>query len=227
MGSNVFQLSVPDNPLEMTSGAFRIQPQLAHLTPNIFMGIEERCESLATLIARVAEGDHEALASLYDLTRRQIYGLLARILQNAAAAEEVLLDVYTQVWRQAGRFDRKRGSALAWLTTMARSRAIDRLRSGRLEAAHTEKWGELKEVADASNGEGTAAEYELRTLVSSALEKLPQEQREVIELAYFRGMSHGELAAWLGLPLGTVKTRVRLGMLKLREILQPVCERIG
>lgn len=208
----------------MTSSAYAMEPQLAPPAPDIFLELQARCESLATLIARVADGEQEALTALYDLTRRQIYGLLTRLLKNAATAEEVLLDVYTQVWQQAARFDRKRGSPFAWLMIMARSRALDRLRSGRLEAAYTEELSEGTEIADAGDVEGTAAANEMQRIVSSALDELPPEQREVIELAYFGGLTQSELAERLGLPLGTVKTRVRRGLLKLREILQPVGE---
>ena len=174
------------------------------------------------LIQNVAGGDQQALASLYDATSRTVYGLLLRIIPDAGAAEEVLLDVYTQAWRQAASFDERRGSPMAWLTTIARSRALDRLRRGRAEREHTEP---LESVAwTASSGddvEGGVLEGEQRATVRAALAELSEEQREVIELAYYGGYSQSEIAAAKGLPLGTVKTRTRLGLMRLRELLGP------
>ena len=180
----------------------------------------------AALIRGVAERDQQALASLYDATSRAVYGLLLRILADASAAEEVLLDVYAQVWRQAAAFSPERGTPLAWLTTIARSRALDRLRRSRLEQQRT---GPLDLTAARVAAAGASAEEEVEAretgaLVRAALEALAPEQREVIELAYYGGMSHSEIAAARGLPLGTVKTRTRLGMMRLREILRPVYE---
>ena len=181
----------------------------------------------ADLICGVAAGDHQALAALYDSTSRTVYGLLLRILSDASAAEEVLLDVYTQAWRQAASYSRERGTALAWLTTIARSRAIDRLRRGRQEQQRTESLDHAQQFACAgASAEDDAQASEVRTVVRAALDSLAPEQREVIELAYYGGMSHSEIAAARGLPLGTVKTRTRLGMMRLREMLKPVYEGI-
>jgi RNA polymerase sigma-70 factor, ECF subfamily len=182
----------------------------------------------ATLIRGVAGGDQQALASLYDATSRAVYGLLLRILADASAAEEVLLDVYAQVWRQANAYRRERGTPLAWLTAIARSRAIDRLRRGRLEQQRT---GPLDLSATQVAAAGASVEEDVQAretgaLVRAALDLLAPEQREVIELAYYGGMSHSEIAAARGLPLGTVKTRTRLGMMRLREMLRPVYEGI-
>ncbi|HYN85124.1 MAG TPA: sigma-70 family RNA polymerase sigma factor [Pyrinomonadaceae bacterium] len=179
----------------------------------------------AELIGLVACGDQQALASLYDSTSRLVYGLLVRILGDAATAEEVLLDVYAQVWRQAARYSGTRGSPLAWLTTIARSRAIDRLRSGRAEQQRTEQLdARAFEARSGTNVEEEVAARELGARVRAALEGLPREQREVIELAYYGGMSHSEIAAATGQPLGTVKTRTRLGMTRLREALKDLDE---
>jgi RNA polymerase sigma-70 factor (ECF subfamily) len=180
----------------------------------------------AELIRSAAEGDQQALATLYDTTSRAIYGLLLRILADHSAAEEVLLDVYAQVWRQAGAYNRERGTPLAWLTTIARSRAIDRLRRTRHEQQRT---GPLDEALRGAGGESVEEGVragEVRAVVRAALDALVPEQREVIELAYYGGMSHSEIAAARGLPLGTVKTRTRLGMMRLREMLRPACEGI-
>ena len=179
----------------------------------------------AELIRGVAAGDQQALAALYDATSRTVYGLLLRILSDASAAEEVLLDVYTQVWRQAASYSRERGSAMAWLTTIARSRAIDRLRRGRQEQQRTEALDPARQfAAGGASAEDDLRAGEVRAVVRRALDSLAPEQREVIELAYYGGMSHSEIAAARGLPLGTVKTRTRLGMMRLREMLRPVYE---
>ena len=175
------------------------------------------------MIKQIAGGDQSALSELYDATSRLIYGLVLRILSDAATAEEVLLDVYSQVWRQAGSYDYERGSPLAWLTTMARSRAIDRLRSGKQEQQRKEPLETAHgEAASGDDPEEATVLSERRKLVRSALNSLTHEQREVIELAYYSGLSHSEIAARLGQPLGTVKTRTRMGMIKLRELLYPV-----
>ncbi|HVF55550.1 MAG TPA: sigma-70 family RNA polymerase sigma factor [Pyrinomonadaceae bacterium] len=185
-----------------------------------------RDPELAELIGRVAGGDEGALTTLYETTSRLVYGLALRILRDAGAAEEVLLDVYTQVWRKAGAYQKGRGTPLSWLTTIARSRAIDRLRAGRYERQRSEQLESETQGAHAATihvGDEMQA-HETRASVRSALGELPPEQREVIELAYYGGMSHSEIAARLGQPLGTVKTRTRLGMMRLRELLRPAYE---
>ncbi len=177
----------------------------------------------AALIGRVAAGDEQALAALYDETKRFVYGLLLRVLSDAPTAEEVLLDVYTQAWRQAASYSRERGAPLAWLTTIARSRAIDRLRSGRTERQKTEPLDASVYQSEAGEDvEGEWAARETGARVRAALDALSPEQREAIELAYFGGMSHSEISAALNQPLGTIKTRIRLGMSKLRDALQAI-----
>jgi len=184
-----------------------------------------RDEDWAALIREAARGDQSALATLYDRTNRLIFGLILRIVGDRATAEEVLLDVYTQVWRQASLYDTKRGAPLAWLMTIARSRAIDRVRSGKTEQQGKESLETVGEVASMSiSPEDSAAVSERQRLVRSALGSLSAEQRQVIELAYYSGLSHSEIALRLGQPLGTVKTRTRLGMMKLREMLRPLTE---
>ena len=179
----------------------------------------------AELIGGAAAGDQQALADLYDATSRTVYGLLLRILGDPAAAEEVLLDVYTQAWRQAADYSAARGSPLAWLTTIARSRAIDRLRRGRQERERSEPLEAVAQVAAAgASAEEDVTARERGAVVRAALSALPPEQREVIELAYYGGLSHSEIAAARGLPLGTVKTRTRLGLTRLRETLKSAYE---
>ena len=176
---------------------------------------------LNSLIVRVAAGDQLAMASLYDTSSRALHSLLLRILGDHASAEEVLLDVYMQVWRQAASYDGLRGSPMAWMTTIARSRAIDRLRSGRQERVLRDSFESFGEQARSEvDVEEIAAIAEVQGKVRQALTTLPAEQREVIELAYYGGLSHSEIALQLEQPLGTVKTRIRSGMMKLRDVLQ-------
>jgi RNA polymerase sigma-70 factor (ECF subfamily) len=185
-----------------------------------------RCEQDWTaIIKRVAEGDQSALTLFYDSTNKLVFGLVLRVLNDRGMAEEVLLDVYMQVWRQAARYDNKRGTPLSWLMTIARSRAIDRLRSGRQERQRNESIETTDRLLALSpSPQDTTVASERQEMVCAALDSLSSEQREVIELAYYLGMSHSEIAAKLGQPLGTVKTRTRLGMMKLREKLKTVYE---
>ena len=186
-----------------------------------------RGQYLASLIRGMAERDQTAMSALYDATNRLVYGLVLRILSDPATAEEVMLDVYMQVWRQAESYDERRGGPLAWLTTVARSRAIDRLRSGKQRSQREEPLEHADDHWAPANIEEEIAASEMRQRVRAALDLLSPEQREVIELAYFGGMSHSEIAAKLSQPLGTVKTRTRLGMMKLRETLRDVQDERG
>lgn len=187
--------------------------------------LSTRDQDWAAIIKRVADGDQSALTTLYDSTSRLVFGLILRVVTDRSSAEEVLLDVYTQVWRQASTYDRKRGAPLAWLMTIARTRGIDRLRSGRHEHRNKESLDAIGEItASTPSPEADTVTAERRQLVRSALETLSAEQRAVIELAYYSGLSHSEIALQLGQPLGTVKTRTRLGMMKLRDMLRPMLE---
>ena len=178
---------------------------------------------LGRLISSVAAGDQSALAELYDRSSRVAFGLVLRVVGDPAVAEEVTLDVYTQVWRQATSYDRSRGTPLAWLLTIARTRAIDRLRSGRQEKQRSEPLESADTVkAPAGDPEETSALSEQQAIVREALAELAPDQREVIELAYYQGLSQSEIASTLGQPLGTVKTRTRLGLIKLRQTLGPI-----
>ena len=183
-----------------------------------------RNERLTALVARVAAGDETGLGELYDATSRLIYSLVLRIVSDAATADEVTLDVYKQVWRQASRYDPARGGPLAWLTTIARSRALDRLRAGRQELLREEPLETAVQYAASDDVERDAAAAETRVIVQRALAELTPEQRQVLELAYYSGLSQSEIAAKLNQPLGTVKTRTRLGMIKLRDRLRSTFE---
>jgi RNA polymerase sigma-70 factor (ECF subfamily) len=177
----------------------------------------------ADLISRVAQGDQHTFGAFYDGTSRLVYGLALRILGNPSAAEEVTIDVYVQVWRQAAHYNQRRGSPATWLLTLARSRAIDRLRSMATKQQREEPLEAAAAVpAPTVDPELVSAASEQRRQVQAALATLTPEQRQVIELAYFCGLSHSEIATKLGAPLGTIKTRIRLAMMKLHELLRPL-----
>ena len=162
------------------------------------------------------------MTTLYDSTSRLVFGLILRVVGDRSTAEEVVLDVYTQIWRQAATYDRKRGAPLAWMMTIARTRGIDRLRSSKNDLTKEPLDATPEIAATTPSPEEASVVSERRRLVRSALDMLSAEQREVIELAYYSGLSHSEIAMRLNQPLGTVKTRTRLGMMKLRDTLRPV-----
>jgi len=171
-------------------------------------------------VERSAGGDQGAFASLYDASRNLVYSTALRILGEPADAEEVTLDVYMQVWRNAKDYTDQRGSVAAWLVLLARSRSIDRVRSRASRSRREEPFEEFAQFRSADPGPDLETEVsQRRRRVESALNTLPPEQRQVIELAFFSGLTHTELAAQLNQPLGTVKTRVRQGMIKIRELL--------
>jgi len=170
----------------------------------------------AALIERIAQRDQTALAALYDRYAGMLSSVLNRILRDTQAAEEILQDIFFQLWRNPSRFDAARGSLPGWLMVIARNRAISRLRHHNPAAG-----GELAEAAAVStvNIETAAAQQQLIGRVKGALENLPAEQRAAIELAYFEGMSHSEIAQRTGDPLGTVKTRLRSAVETLKRAL--------
>ena len=180
----------------------------------------EQAQSIdVQLLKAVARGDQEALAQLYDQYRVILFGLLMRILTDREEAEDVLQEVFMQVWRRARDFDENRGKPFTWLVTLARSRGIDRLRSlGARERVAVAATREASE--ESSDAASDAFRSEQQQLVRSALAQLPEEQKRPLVLAYFDGLTQTEIAEKLGAPLGTVKTRMRTGMGKLREILR-------
>jgi RNA polymerase sigma-70 factor, ECF subfamily len=183
--------------------------------------LRAREASLAALVARAAEGDQMALAALYDETSALVYGLALRILRDQQAAEDVTINVYTQVYQQVSSYDANRGTPSAWLLTLTRSRAIDRLRQEAQRRAREEPFEAITRIPSVTAGpEEYSATTEIRRLVQRALAMLTPEQRQVIDLAYYSGLSHTEIAAELGQPLGTVKTRIRTSMMLLREYLR-------
>ena len=174
-----------------------------------------------SLLERIAQQDQTALSELYDRYARVLYALAFKILESVEEAEEVVLDVFSQVWRTAGRYDAKRGRADAWLFMLTRSRSLDRLRSlQRLTKTATASVDAAAVEFPAScSPEEDLLISERRTHVVAAMSKLPPEQRQVLELAYYKGLTHVEIAAQTGKSLGTIKTRIRLGLGKLREAL--------
>ena len=172
------------------------------------------------LVGRIARGDREAFARFYDATAGAAFGLIRRIMRDPSGAEDVLQETFLQVWHEAAKYDQRRGSPEAWVIMRARTRAIDRLRSmrrrDRIAGAPLDA-GAVPEPAGVGNP-GVAAEAS--GLVHGALAALPAPQRRVIELAFFEGLTQTEIAARLGEPLGTVKTRARLGLERLRAMLR-------
>lgn len=170
------------------------------------------------LLHAVARRDETGLAALYDRYRLILFGLLVRILNSREEAEDVLQEVFLQVWRRAADFDEQRGRPFTWLVTLTRSRAIDRLRV--LAARQRLADSAARETTDeASDAVADTLHAEQREIVARALASLPEEQRRTLKLAYFEGLTQSEIATQLGTPLGTVKTRMRAGMMKLRELL--------
>jgi RNA polymerase sigma-70 factor (ECF subfamily) len=177
--------------------------------------------SLRGLVESMARGDEQALGRLYDETSGILFALALRMLRRREDAEEVTLDAYTRAWRNAATYDPRRASVTAWLVMMARSIAIDRIRSTAGKAAKTEALENPTDQVSADAGPEIAAwVQQQRERVLVALERLPAEQRTAIELAFFGGLSHAELAEVTQAPLGTVKTRVRLGLTRLRSLLE-------
>jgi RNA polymerase sigma-70 factor (ECF subfamily) len=185
------------------------------------LGMREHGDD-AACVKRAAAGDGAALATLYDAHSRAVYSLILRIVGDEADAEDVLQEVFAQAWRQAGRYDSSRGTVAAWLLNMARTRSIDRLRARRARpdttaATSEETWQDLSApVVDPGDALAAARDAER---VREALGELPLLQRLAIELAYFEGLTQSEIAERLEQPLGTIKTRIRMGLIKLRDAL--------
>ena len=171
------------------------------------------------LVSLCSRGHEEAFAELYDLTSARIYGLVLRVLRSSEHAAEVTQEVYVEIWRQSARYSPDKGSVLAWMTTMAHRRAVDRVRSVSSEAAREERyafssgereidhvWGDVEQKLDVER-------------VRKGMASLTEIQREALTLAYFGGYTQSQVAQLLKLPLGTVKTRIRDGLIGLRDAL--------
>lgn len=166
----------------------------------------------ASLLVRLVQGDRSALAEFYDRYAGPVYGIVLRLLRDVHEAEDVVQEVFLQVWRQAERYDPARGKPEAWLFTIARTRALDRLRR---RAARRE------ENADAAPPPTLFPQGETVLAVRKALAALNADQRRAVELAYYGGLTQSEIAETLGEPLGTIKTRIRTALIRLRETLGP------
>lgn len=164
------------------------------------------------ILGRVAELDRSAFEDFYDRYSSRVFGFLLHLLRNRSEAEDVLQEAFWQVWRQADRFDSGRASAAAWVLMIARSRAVDRLRRRRETVTDT-----IPEIPTDSQPDINLARQDDAVQVTAALAVLPHDQQEPIRLAFFEGLTHDQIARHLKIPLGTVKTRIRLGFLRLRE----------
>jgi RNA polymerase sigma-70 factor (ECF subfamily) len=175
----------------------------------------------ATLVERLLQKDVSAFEQLYDRHSRPIYGLVMRILQQAGTAEEVVQDVFLQLWRNAAQYDSTRGPFLPWLFTLARNRALDTLRlKSERQRRREDQTNELPAVASAPQYEKELDRKRCAEKVRTMIDSLGPQQKRAIELAYFEGLSHTEIAAALKQPLGTVKSWIRNGLLRLKEGLQ-------
>lgn len=184
-------------------------------------------ETDRSLLERAALGNEPALEQLYDRYSAVLYGTAYRIAGERSDAEEIVLDTFAQAWRDAPRFRSERGSVIAWLTMICRSRALDlvRARGRRARLTNAASSSEPDGSPAMGTGEpdpsGDPEHTERRAVVAEALRELSPPQLEAIQLAFYEGLSHSEIAERLGEPLGTVKTRVRLAMQKLRDLLRP------
>jgi RNA polymerase sigma-70 factor, ECF subfamily len=169
------------------------------------------------LLRRSAIGDEAAFAELYDATSPRVYGLVLRVVRNPSQAEEVTQEAYLEVWRTASRFDPDRGSALSWLMTIAHRKSVDRVRSAeastRRDTSYHQQAGHVDHDATAEAAYASLEAERVRT----ALGALTEVQHEAVRLAYFGGYTHTEVAAMLDLPVGTAKTRIRDGLIRLRD----------
>lgn len=166
----------------------------------------------AALMERIRAGDETAMADVYDLYSGIVYGVALRVLGDAGAAEDVLQEVFLQLWRNPQAFDANRGKLPAWLAVIARNRAIDHLRKRQPE----EDIADLP-ISTGLNLEDEASQRMAVEKIRGALSRLAQEQRRALEMAFFEGMTHTEIAAKTGEPLGTIKTRIRAGLLAVRK----------
>jgi RNA polymerase sigma-70 factor (ECF subfamily) len=180
---------------------------------------EEDSRRDIALIARIVARDAAAVGELYDGHSRLLYGLILRIVKDRGEAEEILQEVFVQVWTRADTYNVQLGTPIAWLVRVARNRAIDRLRANTVRTRTVEATPLPPPV---ETPETRAAMSEKERAVARALASLPPDQRQLIEYAYFAGLTQSELATRFGLPLGTVKTRVRTGMMTLRRDLQHI-----
>ena len=173
------------------------------------------------MIERIGRGDQSALSALYDRLSRPLYSLALRMLGDAGDAQDALQDVFLQIWSRAATYNPEQSTVFSWTVLLTRSRVIDRLRArgrrSRVVVASTEDAPTAADASTVESAADTAEKNDEAARVRSVLNNLPSEQREAIELAFFGDLTHHEIAARLGEPLGTIKARIRRGLLKLRE----------
>jgi RNA polymerase sigma-70 factor (ECF subfamily) len=222
---------LPSAKAEDYIGARMNPPRSTPPYPNTsIVDILSRNEKMVTddmLVRRMAEGDQQALGVFYDRWNMMVHAVVLRILRQRDDVEDIVEEVFWQAWRQANRYEASRGSVQTWLLTIARSRALDRVRAlKRLREEPLEGEGGEMVVQLASEGDPSmnAESAERRAIVLAALSELPAEQREALELGYYSGLSQSEIAERTGQPLGTIKTRMRLAMQKLKARLQVLRE---
>ena len=194
--------------------------------PNVFLAVFTPSDSSevspdAALVRRLLQRDVSAFEELYDRHSRLVYALVLRILQQATTAEEVVQDIFLQLWRNTAQYDGSRGPFVPWLLTIARNRALDQLRlKSERQRRREDQTDELPPVVATPDFEGLLDEKRRATRVRELMNSLSPQQRRAIELAYFEGLSHSEIANALKEPLGTVKSWIRNGLLRLKEGLQ-------
>ncbi len=189
---------------------------LPHGRPEV-SAVPAPAPDLVELLRRSGRGDEAAFAALYDATSARAYGLAVRVLRDPAQAEEVAQEAFLEIWRTASRFDPARGSAVSWLLTLVHRKAVDRVRAAEASARRDRVYHhENQPVEHDSTLEAVHASMEARR-VRQALASLTEVQREALELTYFSGYTHAEVATMLDLPLGTAKTRIRDGLIRLRD----------
>jgi RNA polymerase sigma-70 factor, ECF subfamily len=173
--------------------------------------------SLNDLLGRAAEGDQQAFSDLYDQCSGRVFGLVRRLLKDAAQSEEVTQEIFLEVWQNAKRYDPSKGSATTWILTMSHRRAVDRIRSSQSTRDRDQKIG-LRDLETEYDSVSESVEIRVEhERVGQALQRLTELQRQAVTLAYYGGYSHSEVAEMLKVPIGTVKTRLRDGMIRLRD----------
>ena len=174
---------------------------------------------LEVLLRRSAQGDESAFGRLYDLVAARVYGLVRRVVRDPEQSEEVTQDVFLEIWRHSTRFDPTKGSALSWMLTIAHRKSVDRVRSAEAARQRDESYGAANQDVGHDSTTEQAEQRLDAQLVHRALDTLTETQRRALELAYLSGYTHTEVAAILDLPLGTAKTRIRDGLIRLRDTL--------
>jgi RNA polymerase sigma-70 factor, ECF subfamily len=172
---------------------------------------------LAALLKLSGRGDEAAFARLYDATAARAYGLAVRVVRDPSQAEEVAQEAFLEIWRTASRFDEGKGSAVSWILTLVHRKAVDRVRSAEAGSRRDTAYHQVSDdVEHDSTAEAAHASMEARR-VRQAMDSLTEVQREALELAFFKGYTHTEVATMLDLPVGTAKTRIRDGLIRLRD----------